>query len=165
MGRRGVALRHLADACRAGEPAAPLFAAVRHHTDYFDAFLTYVRSHRYDGRPYIGEYQDEITGQWLKGRQERSRYYNNSTFADLVITGVVGLCPRADDVVEVDPLLPAGKWDWFCLDAVPYHGRTLTILWDADGKRYGRGAGLKVLANGKRIAESPRLERVTGRLA
>lgn len=132
--------------------------------DYFDAFLTYVRSQHYDGLPYIGEYQDEITGQWLKGRQERSRYYHHSTFADLVITGVVGLCPRADDVVEVDPLLPGGKWDWFCLDAVPYHGRSLTILWDADGKRYGRGAGLKVLADGKLIAESPRLERVTGRL-
>jgi len=33
--------------------------------DYFDAFLTYVHSQHYDGKPYIGEYLDETTGQWL----------------------------------------------------------------------------------------------------
>jgi hypothetical protein len=47
--------------------------------DYFDAFLTYVHSQHYDGKPYIGEYLDETTGQWLKGKEERSRYYNHST--------------------------------------------------------------------------------------
>jgi len=132
--------------------------------DYLDAFLTYVRCHRMDGRPYIGEYLDETTGQWLKGRQERSRYYNHSTFADLVITGVVGLRPREDDTVEVHPLLPPGAWDWFCLDGVGYHGRTLTILWDKDGRRYGKGVGLSVLADGQTIAHSDKLGRVTGRL-
>lgn len=132
--------------------------------DYFDAFLTYARCHRRNGKPYIGEYLDETTGRWLKG-DERSRYYNHSTFADLLITGVIGLRPRADDVVEVHPLLPDGKWDWFCLDGVSYHGHRLTILWDASGQRYGRGAGLKVFANGKLISQSPRLKRVTGRLS
>ncbi|PYM16229.1 MAG: glycoside hydrolase [Verrucomicrobia bacterium] len=132
--------------------------------DYFDAFLTYVRCHRFDGKPYIGEYLDETTGQWLKGRQERSRYYNHSTFADLLLTGVVGLRPRADDTVEVHPLLPKGTWDWFCLDGVKYHGRVLTILWDKAGKRYGRDAGLSVLAGDKVIARSDELEPVAGRL-
>ena len=132
--------------------------------DYFDAFLTYTRSHRFDGKPYLGEYLDETTGHWLKGRQERSRYYNHSTFADLLITGVVGLRPRADDTVEVHPLLPAGTWNWFCLDGVKYHGRTVTIIWDQDGKRYGRGGGLSVFADSKVIARSEKLERVTGRL-
>lgn len=132
--------------------------------DYFDAFLTYVRSHRYDGLPYIGEYQDEVTGQWLKGRDPRSRWYNHSTFADLLITGVVGLRPRADDIVEVYPLLPDNAWAWFCLDDVRYRGRTLTILWDRDGTRYGRGAGLRVLADGKEIVRADRLERVTAEL-
>lgn len=42
------------------------------------------------GRPYIGEYLDEVTGYWLKGDQERSRYYNHSTFNDLMITGLIG---------------------------------------------------------------------------
>ena len=132
--------------------------------DYFDVFLTYVRCHRFDGKPYIGEYLDETTGQWLKGRQERSRCYNHSTFADLLITGVVGLRPRADDTVEVHPLLPKGTWEWFCLDGVKYHGRVLTILWDKAGKRYGRDAGLSVLAGDKVIARSDELEPVAGRL-
>jgi len=132
--------------------------------DYFDAFLDYTRSHRCDGKPYIGEYLDETTGQWLKGRQERSRYYNHSTFADLLITGVIGLRPRADEVLELHPLLPAETWNWFCLDGVKYHGRTLMILWDQDGSRYRRGAGLVVYADGKQIAKSDKLERVTGRL-
>ncbi|MBI3875654.1 MAG: glycoside hydrolase [Verrucomicrobia bacterium] len=132
--------------------------------DYFDCFLTYVRSHRFNGRPYIGEYLDETTGAWLKGAQERSRYYNHSTFADLVITGIAGLRPRADDTVEIHPLLPDGTWEWFCLDGVKYHGRTLTILWDRAGARYGKGAGLRVFADGKLIAETNQLAHVTGKL-
>jgi hypothetical protein len=131
---------------------------------YFEAFRTYVHSQHYDGKPYIGEYLDEQTGRWLMGRQERSRYYNHSTFADLMITGIVGLCPRADDIVEVHPLLPAGTWDWFCLDRVRYHGCLLTIIWDRDGTHYGRGAGLQVLVEGKTIARAGRLEPITGKL-
>jgi Trehalase len=132
--------------------------------DYFDAFLSYTHSQHYDGLPYIGEYLDEKTGAWLKGRDPRSYYYNHSTYADLVITGVVGLRPRADNVVEVAPLLPAGTWDWFALDGVRYHGRELAIIWDREGKRYNRGAGLTVLVDGKAVAHSERLERVSGLL-
>jgi hypothetical protein len=66
--------------------------------------------------------------------------------------------------VEVAPLLPPDTWPWFCLDGVRYHGRDLTILWDRDGTRYGRGAGLQVLVDGQVIARSDRLERLTGKL-
>jgi hypothetical protein len=141
--------------------ASPAVVTVR---DYFEAFLAYVHSQHFDGKPYIGEYLDEMTGQWLNGRQERSRYYNHSTFADLVITGVVGLRPRPDENLEIHPLLPEGLWDWFCLDGVKYHGRSLTILWDKDGKRYGRGQGLSVLIDGQMIARADNLSKVTGRL-
>jgi hypothetical protein len=82
----------------------------------------------------------------------------------LLITGVVGLRPRADDAVEAHPLLPDGAWEWFCLEGVKYHGRSLTIVWDKDGSRYGRGAGLRLLADGEEIARSRRLERIVGRL-
>ena len=132
--------------------------------DYFDGFLTYVQSQRAGGHPYIGEYLDETTGQWINGKAGRSRYYHHSTFADLLITGVVGLVPRADDTVEVWPLLPAGTWDWFCLDGVKYHGRMLTILWDQAGTRYHRGPGLIVLADGKEIARARKLEKLNGKL-
>ena len=55
-----------------------------------------------------------------------------------MITGLIGLRPRMDNTVEVNPLIPEGKWDYFCLDNVLYHGRNLTILWDKDGSRYQR---------------------------
>jgi Trehalase len=132
--------------------------------DYFNTFMTYAQSQHFEGKPYIGEYLDEVTGQWLKGKQERSRYYNHSTFADLVITGLAGLCPRADETIELRPLLPEGTWDWFCLDALPYHGRKLTIIWDQDGKHYGRGQGLSLMVNGKTLARSANLGKLEVKL-
>lgn len=140
--------------------------------DYFDQLVTYSRSHQQNGKPYIGEYHDEITGEWLiKGpKAERSRYYNHSTFCDLVIGGLVGLVPRKDDTIEVDPLVPTdgptGKpaWDWFCLDGVPYHGHEVTIVWDRDGTHYGRGAGLAIWVDGAGVARSPHLARLTAKL-
>jgi hypothetical protein len=133
-------------------------------SNYFDLLKTYVESQYYRGRPYVGEYLDEKTGYWLKGDQERSRYYNHSTFNDLMITGLCGLRPRADDIIEVNPLLPAGKWDWFCLDNILYHGKIITVIWDKTGLKYKKGKGLSVWANGKKIAASPGIQKITGKL-
>src|SRR5690606_28248324 len=132
--------------------------------DYFALLQTYVESQYYRGRPYIGEYLDERTGYWLKGDQERSRYYNHSTFNDLIITGLAGLRPRADNILEVNPLLPEGQWDWFCLDNVSYHGKTITVLWDKYGRKYKRGKGLTVFVNGKKVASAPTLEKIEVRI-
>ncbi len=132
--------------------------------DWFDAFITYTRSHRYDGRPYLGEYYSETDGQWLKGRNERSRTYNHSTYADLLITGAVGLRPRADNVIELRPLASADAWPWFCLDGVKYHGRNLTILFDRDGTHYKRGAGLTVFVDGQQVAHVATLTALEGKL-
>jgi len=117
--------------------------------DYFDAILTYAKAHRKNGKPYIGEYQDENTGAWLKGDNPRSRYYNHSTFCDLVISGLIGLCPRNDNVIVVHPLIPAGPsgagtWKWFALDNVYYRGKIMTIIWDETGEKYKKGKGLSV---------------------
>lgn len=133
-------------------------------SNYFSLLNTYVESQYYRGRPYIGEYLDEKTGYWLKGDEERSRYYNHSTFNDLIITGLVGLRPRSDDTIEVNPLLPAGKWDWFCLDNVLYHGKIITIIWDKTGLKYKKGKGLSVFVNGRKVASSLILEKVTGKI-
>lgn len=132
--------------------------------DYFDAFMIYVHSQHANGKPYIGEYLDETTGQWFNNPTGRSRYYNHSTFADLLITGVVGLRPRADNVVEIAPLLPQGTWSWFCLDGIPYRGHCLTVLWDDGGNHYGRGAGLTLMVDGNAIAHSEHLERLSAAL-
>lgn len=132
--------------------------------DYLDAFLTYTRSHRFDGQPYIGEYLDEKTGAWLKGRDPRSECYNHSTYADLVIAGLAGLVPREDDTLEISPLLPEDSWSWFRLEGLRYHGREITIQWDRDGRRWGGDAGLRAWADGKLVASSARLERIRGKL-
>lgn len=129
-------------------------------SNYFDLFETYVESQYYRGRPYIGEYLDEKTGYWLKGDQERSRYYNHSTFNDLIITGLIGLRPRADNTIEVNPLLPDGKWDWFCLDNILYHGKIITIIWDKTGTKYKRGKGLSVWVNGKLLDRKEALTKI-----
>lgn len=133
--------------------------------DWFDAFLTYTHSQHQDGKPYIGEYLDETTGAWIKVKKpERSRYYHHSTYADLVIGSMVGLRPRADNIVEIVPLLPANTWDWFCLDGVAYHGRLLTIVWDKSGEHFKRGPGLTLFADGRPIAHVAALEKLTGSL-
>ena len=153
--------------------------------DYFETLKTYTASHRLtrdDGSvvPWIDENLNPLTGDWIartrlkawkngtwnpgKGGVERGKDYNHSTYCDLIISGLVGLRPQPDDTVVVNPLLPDGTWDWFCLDGVAYHGRSLTVLWDKTGARYGKGTGLRVLADGEEIAHSASLARVTGRL-
>ncbi len=144
--------------------------------DYFELLKIYARSHRRklpDGRvvPWIDENLHPDTGEWIardillkRGVKDRGKDYNHSTFCDLVISGLVGLRPRDDDSVEVNPLVPEGVWDYFCLDNVSYRGRTVTVLYDRTGKRYGRGAGLRVFADGKEIGASQRLERLIAAL-
>lgn len=124
----------------------------------------FARQHRRvreDGRTvaWIDENQSGFTGEWLardiliaqakaEGRalkyRERGKDYNHSTFCDLVITGLCGLVPQTDGTLKVDPLAPAA-WDWWCLDGVRYHERDVTVLFDRDGTRYGRGKGLVVI--------------------
>jgi hypothetical protein len=141
--------------------------------DYFETLRIYNRSHRLkleDGRliPWVDENLNPFTGDWLarlikirKGRFDgRGDHYNHSTYCDLIITGLVGLRPRADDRVEVYPLLPPRTWDWFCLDRVSYHGRLLTILWDRTGQKYGRGKGLRVFSDGEEVCSSGGLDPV-----
>lgn len=127
---------------------------------YFKEMETYVQSQYYRGKPYVGEYLDEKTGYWLKGDEERSRYYNHSTFNDLIISGLIGLRPRADNVLEVNPLLPKDKWDWFCLDNILYHNRIITIVWDKNGDRYKRGKGFYILVDGKEVIRKVDIEKV-----
>jgi hypothetical protein len=118
---------------------------------FYDEMHKYAVSHQKNGLPYLGEYQDEKTGYWLKGDNPRSSYYNHSCFADLVISDLVGLKPREDNVLEIFPLIPARKWDWFCLDKVMYHGKMFTFMFDKNGLKYKVGKGFRVFANGKQI--------------
>ena len=131
---------------------------------FYDELHTFAWSHQKYGKPYLGEYQDEKNGEWLKGDNPRSSYYNHSGFCDLVISDLVGLKPRTDNVVELDPLIPEGKWDWFCLDNVKYHGHILTIVWDKYGTKYGKGKGFRIYIDGKQKKKGKRLEYIKTKL-
>ena len=62
----------------------------------------------------------------------------HSMYCSLVVEGAVGLTPRSDDKIELQPA--ALHWTYFVLDRLRYHGKDLTILWDQpDG--YARYAG------------------------
>lgn len=153
--------------------------------DYLETLRIYTKSHRLkreDGTtvPWIDENLNPETGDWIartrlkgwkdgtwdpkKGGIERGKDYNHSAYCDLIISGLIGLRPRADDRIEINPLLPDGTWDYFCLDRIPYHGRLLTILYDKSGKRYGKGAGLHLLVDGESIASAPRLQKLNASL-
>jgi len=127
---------------------------------FYDNLHKYAWSQQMYGRPYIGEYQDEKNGEWLKGDNPRSAFYNHSGFADLVINDLVGLKPREDNMLEVYPLIPPNTWSWFCLDNVYYHGKSITILWDKTGNKYHKGKGLHIYADGKEIGKSTTLKHV-----
>ena len=131
--------------------------------DYLHQLQIYARSQSRDGRPWVAEDLDADTGHWIVDLP-RSIYYNHSGFADPVVTGLVGLRPRADRTLIVNPLVPTGTWDWFCLDGLPYHGHDLTILWDRTGHRYGRGRGLRVYCDGHLVSEHATLTRLEARL-
>jgi hypothetical protein len=128
---------------------------------FYDQLHTYAWAHQKNGLPYLGEYQDERNGEWLKGDNPRSSYYNHSGFVDLVINDLIGLKPRQDNIVEVYPLIPANKWEWFCLDNVVYHGKLLSILYDKSGTKYNRGKGFYIYADGKEIYHGKKLRHVT----
>lgn len=141
-------------------------AHVLQPADYYRLFSRYVDAQHIltsKGRriDWIDEDYDADTDEWIakrmlaeKGKQVgRGNYYNHSGFADPLITGLIGLRPRMDDALVLRPLLPAGTWSYFAMDALPYHGHLLTILYDATGRHYHRGRGLKLYVDGALIAQ------------
>jgi hypothetical protein len=128
--------------------------------DYFDLLRIYTRTQRLDGRPFVAEGANPDDGSWQGFNTfDHSEHYFHSGYVDLVITGLVGLRPRADDTLEVNPLAP-DDWSWFALDDVAYHGHRVSVLWDRDGTRYHRGVGLTILVDSVVKVRSPALGRV-----
>ena len=75
--------------------------------------------------------------------------FNKEQFIDLVINDLIGFKARADDVLEIYPLIPKGKWDWFMLDNISYHNKTIALLWDKTGNKYNKGKGFQIYVDGK----------------
>jgi hypothetical protein len=137
--------------------------------DYYELLLQYSKSHSIvdeQGRKqkWIDENLNPFTGDWIsrtrlktwdngtwsqaKGGVERGKDYNHSGFCDLVISDLLGLKPRKDNVVEINPLIP-DNWDWFCLDRVFYQKKEITVIWDKTGKKYKKGKGLMIFIDGE----------------
>ncbi|MDR0604158.1 MAG: hypothetical protein LBG80_07650 [Bacteroidales bacterium] len=68
----------------------------------------------------------------------------------------------ADEELSVQLIpIPAGIWDYFCLENVLYKGHTLTILYDKSGKKYKRRKGLLVFVDGVLKEKSDKIEKLS----
>lgn len=138
--------------------------------DYLSLLQTYSNSHRLlsernDTICWIDENLNPHTGDWIsrtrlkswnngtwdagKGGVERGKDYNHSSFCNLVISGLVGIRPQDDGSLVVNPLVPEGHWDYFCLDNAHYQGKRVTVIFDRTGRRYDKGKGFRVYVDGQ----------------
>lgn len=148
--------------------------------DYFELLLQYAKSHSIlneqgEKQKWIDENLNPFTGDWIsrtrlkvwdngtwskeKGGVERGKDYNHSGFCDLVISDLLGLKPKMNDIVEINPLIP-DNWDWFCLDRVFYHEKEITIIWDKTGEKYKKGKGFMLFIDGELRTKSNRIEKI-----
>lgn len=141
-------------------------------SDYFNLLKQFASCHyiEEDGvkRPFIDENLDPFTGRWLARsilrkwfesgfQRERGEDYNHSTFCDLVLSGLVGIRCRDDDVLVINPLFEEENLDYMCADGVLYHGNRICVLFDKSGKKYNMGKGFSVYLNGEKVFESPKI--------
>lgn len=128
--------------------------------DYLRLLRQYTALHAQNGRLDLEEDYHPETGRPIVGLP-RSHHYFHSGYIDLILSGLVGIRPRADDVLEVNPLLPGkGGLRWFRVQDVPYHGHLVSITWDVSGRHYGR-RGLTVEVDAQAVAHSRSLQRIT----
>ncbi|ROS75262.1 LamG-like jellyroll fold domain-containing protein [Cellulomonas sp. PhB143] len=128
--------------------------------DYADALETYARTQYKNGKPYVAEAHSADQDRWIYDGQAHSEDYLHSTYTDLVLSGLLGLQPQADDTLRIDPLVPA-DWDHFAVENAPYHGHDVSVLWDEDGSHYGQGPGLKVYVDGRLVTSSDTVQGTT----
>ena len=118
--------------------------------DFMGLLLTYAYSHRdMDGTPWLDEDMDPDTGIWLAREilrqqedydlKDRGRHYNHSTFIDLVMTGICGICPSQENILTIRPL--GTSLAFFAATDIPYHGHIISVQWD-------KHAGLRVIVDG-----------------
>lgn len=144
-------------------------------TDYFNLLKMYASEHYLEENgkkvPFIDEEIDPFTGEWATkkileqmenppGGAERGKNYNHSGFCDLVLSGLAGVRPRDDGALEINPMFDGENLDYMCADGIMYHGHSITVLWDKDGSRYGKGAGLHIYVDGKEAASQNTTDKV-----
>lgn len=124
--------------------------------DYYSMLYTYATSHHRitetgESVPWIDEVMNPRNGEWSarrllqednwnpqRGGYERGKYYNHSTFCDLVLHDLLGISFQEGQPI-VEPLIPE-NWSYFCVTHLTQND--WTIFYDKNGSRYGEGAGL-----------------------
>ncbi len=135
--------------------------------DYYSLLLQYAESHKITNE--IGEKQNWIdenlnpfTGDWIsrtrlkkwengswskdKGGVERGKDYNHSSFCDLVLNDLLGIKPKLNSMIEINPLIP-DNWEWFAVKNINYQGKKIDIVWDENGDKFGLGKGLTIFVD------------------
>ncbi|PYH88010.1 six-hairpin glycosidase [Aspergillus ellipticus CBS 707.79] len=134
-------------------------------TDYTNILLQYAQLHYNPSRGGILDIEEDYnaaTGAPIVGLP-RSPHYFHSGFIDLILSGYVGLRPRADDILEINPQASASAVSYFRAERIPYHGHDIAIQWDATGSYYGT-QGLLLQVDNSTVASSPTLTRLTTKI-
>jgi hypothetical protein len=139
-------LKSLADLVRSGQSKAT-------PDNYLELLHTYAITQYKNGSPYVAESHYPERDAWSADSFNHSEHYMHSTNNNNLITGLLGIVPRADDMLEISPIVPS-NWTYFAIENAPYHGHLISVLYDQDGSRYGAGMGLSVYVDGKRVHRS-----------
>ena len=169
-----------------------------HPAHFCDALSQYARMHTKGvadevpaGQPFVGESFHPVDGYWLTrrimferrtGDRRRGDHYLHSSFADLVLSGLVGLYVSLDNDDErrgratddahgpvlrprpvrivVDPLFETGQLHWFLARSIQVRGHTVDVAYDADGSRYSGLVGLSIWLDGNLAAHAETLKRL-----
>ena len=134
--------------------------------DYLHLLRQYTHQHFIaPGEPDIQEDYNPDTGKPIVGLP-RSHHYFHSTYIDLILSGLIGIRPRSDNVLEVVPLIPTEPGaeqpiHYFALQHLAYHHHNIGMFYDDDGSRYHIGRGLSIFVDGVRISGPAPLARTT----
>ncbi|KAG9187285.1 hypothetical protein G6011_05156 [Alternaria panax] len=129
--------------------------------DYTNLLRQYAQLHRNPSTGILDLEEDYYpdTGLPIVGLK-RSHHYFHSGFNDLVLSGLVGIRPSANDTLEVSPLAASAQISYFRAERILYHGHEIAVQWDADGTHYN-ATGLQIEVDGTVVASSPTLARLT----
>ncbi len=135
--------------------------------EYYPLLLQYAKSHKIrnetgEEQNWIDENLNPFTGDWIsrtrlkewengtwsdaKGGVERGKDYNHSSFCDLVLNDLLGIKPKLNSTIEINPLIP-DNWEWFAVKNINYQGKKIDIVWDKSGEKYELGKGLTIFVN------------------
>ena len=148
--------------------------------DFYDLLLQYSKQHKLKNENgetinWIDENINPFTGDWIsrtrlknwdgkgwsdeKGGVERGKDYNHSGFTDLILADLIGIKPKLNNKIEINPLVP-NNWEWFAVDNIYYQGKKFSLIWDKTGKRYSRGKGLMLFRENILVAKSNKVDKL-----